>query len=80
MALGLVIALAIIIVLGALGSFAIFFWLTKKVYELDAENAQLKVAVAAYKEGLKRPAVALLTQDQVEYLASMITGKKEYIN
>ncbi len=76
----MIISLSLIIAVGGIWAAATIGWLGWKLYIRSLENERQQAILAAYKEGLQRPAIALLTQEQVNYLAERLAPKKEYIN
>lgn len=76
----MVAALTIALIVLGIWAAAAVLWLVRRVYALHAQNDRQQVILAAYKDALQRPAIALLTQDQLELIASYVSPKKEYLN
>lgn len=76
----MILALTLIIIIGGVWAVATISWLIWKLYSQSVKYDRQSAIIAAYKEGLSRPAYALLTQEQVDYLADRLSPKKEYIN
>jgi hypothetical protein len=75
-----ILALTLIIIIGGIWAVATISWLGWRLYVRSLENKRQQAVLAAYKEGLQRPAIALLTQEQINFIAAAVSPKKDYIN
>jgi hypothetical protein len=75
-------ALVVVLAVGGVWAGAGIIRLGLLWFKQRAEIEQLQLVNAYYAKALERPAVAMFTHDQIELLASHISGaaKKEYLN